>query len=227
MAQLLPEGSCQHDFCLKKKQSAPPAEGEAPTPESIWRVAAICQKCRIHLLLKVDYTQGWQPHPCPTWESPLHHLRSSSRRQDLAYKELHKSWKELENENPEHSNQIYVYECTSSMCSAVVTVHLTPPIFTEETIHLLVDKELLAKRTAAAFEWKRGHTEGMRRPSPLDVLSDLRAYIANMWKSGAQREINGSNKRFAVRYGPDGTACKDVLEMLGFEYEVSWPSRIE
>jgi len=86
---------------------------------------------------------------------------------------------------------------------------------------MLVDKELLAKRTAAAFEWKKGYTEGMRRPSPLDVLVDLRTYIGNTWKSGAQREISGTNKRFAVRYGPDGTACKDVLEMLGFEYEVS------
>lgn len=85
---------------------------------------------------------------------------------------------------------------------------------------MLVDKELLAKRTDAAFDLKKGHTEGMKRPSPLDVLSDLRAYFRNAWKRDSHTEIALDNKRFVVRFGPDGVACRDVLVLLGFELKV-------
>ena len=89
---------------------------------------------------------------------------------------------------------------------------------------MLLDKELLAKRSNAAFEMKKGDTEGMKRPLPIDVLVDLRAYIHNAWKKEEQAQIGAGNKRFAVRFGPEGKACSEVLEMLGFEVKVCWVS---
>lgn len=113
-----------------------------------------------------------------------------------------------------------MYECSSPKCSAIVSVQLSTPIFTEEALHQLIDKELLAKRARAAFEQKKGQTEGMKWPLPIDVLNDLRAYIRNAWRKDSQTEIDLNNKRFVVRFGPDGSACGDVLEMLGFELNV-------
>lgn len=114
-----------------------------------------------------------------------------------------------------------MYECSSKKCSAVVTVHMSPPVLPPDAIHMLVDKDLLAKRTNAAFEAKAGHTEGMKRPSPLDVLADLRAYFRNSWTRSSASEISLDNKRFVVRFGPEGTACRKVLELLGFQLKVS------
>ncbi|KAK5957548.1 ubiquitin-specific protease ubp2 [Knufia fluminis] len=210
VGQLLPPGSCFHDFCLKKRQSSPPAIDERQTPESVWHVSAICQKCRVHLRLEVDYRVVWRDRPCPTYENPLHHLVRSTWRQDAAYRDLSR-------EGRHNLDELHVYECSSVDCSAIVTVHLTPPVFAPEALHMLLDKQLLAKRTDAAFEQKKGHTEGMKRPLPIDVLVDLRAYLQNAWKREERAQISIDNKRFAVRFGPEGKACSDVLEMLGFE----------
>lgn len=209
IGQLLPPSSCTHNFGLTKRQSAPPLIDEKPTAETIWQVAAVCQKCRTHLLLQVDYRAAWQDHPCPNYENPLHYLVRSPWRQDQAYRELARE------SSPDM--EVHVYECSSRECSAVVTLQLTPPCFTSEALHILLDKELLAKRTNAAFEWKKGDTEGMKRPLPIDVLMDLRAYIRNAWRQDAQTQISLDNKRFIVRFGPEGKACGDVLKMLGFE----------
>lgn len=117
-------------------------------------------------------------------------------------------------------DEVHVFECSSPKCSAIVSIQLSTPIFNDEALHQLVDKELLAKRARAAFEQKKGQTEGMKWPLPIDVLNDLRAYIRNAWRKDAQTEIDLNNKRFVVRFGPDGSACGDVLEMLGFELRV-------
>lgn len=130
-------------------------------------------------------------------------------------------YRDLERDGSTTTDEIHVYECSSKTCSAIVTAHLSPPVIPPEAIHVLVDPELLAKRTNAAFEFKAGHTEGMKRPSPLDVLSDLRAYLRNSWTRSSASEISLDNKRFLVRFGPGGSACRRVLELLGFELKVS------
>lgn len=210
----LPADSCLHEFCLKKRQSAPPALDERPNSTSVWQAAAICKKCRVHLLLEVDYTAAWQDEPCPTWHNPLHHLVNSSWRRDVALRELRK-------DVTYNSDQLYVYECSARKCSAVVTVRLSPPNFSEEALHILLDKEQLRQRTVAAFESKKGQTEGMKSPTPLDVLVDLRAYFRNTWVRDGPTAISLDNKRFVVRFGPGGEPCRAVLESIGFELKVS------
>lgn len=119
-----------------------------------------------------------------------------------------------------YMDEVHVFECTSPKCSAIVSIQLNPPIFNDDALYQLLDRELLAKRAKAAFEQKKGQTEGMKWPLPVDVLNDLRAYIRNAWRKDSQTEIDLNNKRFVVRFGPDGSACGEVLEMLGFELMV-------
>ncbi|KAK5088046.1 ubiquitin-specific protease ubp2 [Lithohypha guttulata] len=59
----------------------------------------------------------------------------------------------------------------------------------------------------------------MKWPTPLDVLVDLRAYFRNSWVRQASTAISLDNKRFVVRFGPEGQACHDVLERLGFQFK--------
>lgn len=213
IGQLLTEGSCVHEFCWKKRQSRLPALDERPGPDTIWQAAAICRRCRVHLLLKIDYSYGWQDEPCPQYENPLHHLLRSKQRTE--------AWtRDLTNDG-NYVDEVQVFECSAPKCSAIVSIQLSTPIFTDEALHQLIDKDLISKRASAAFEQKRGQTDGMKWPVlPIDVLHDLRAYIRNAWKRDAQAQIDLHNKRFVVRFGPDGAACSDVLEMLGFRLKV-------
>ena len=51
-------------------------------------------------------------------------------------------------------------------------------------------------------------------------LKDLRVYVANSWQTAEKyRTVKLSNKRFVVRFGPNGDACRDVLESLGFKLD--------
>ena len=227
LGELFSEHSCQHTFLLKPKQSEIPPLDERPGPDSVWTAAAFCQKCRIHFHLKADYTVRFANSPCPNVERPCHHLISSE-------------WRETSERNtwlrdhPESQDEIYTYECSSKTCSAAVTVRISPPALSDAQIHRLVDEDLLRGRTEEAFRTQEGNTQGMKAPSPRDVLEDLRAYIQNAWKEDTtKRAINLTNRRFIVRFGPDGTACKDLLEYLGFHLQagVCWqvpkPDRTE
>ena len=95
---------------------------------------------------------------------------------------------------------------------------MKPPILTDDDIHTLVDRDLLRQRTEDAFRTNAGHVEGMKYPTPMDVLVDLQKYLRNSWDKD-QRPISVDNKRFVVRFGPGGTACKDILEKLHFRLE--------
>jgi ubiquitin carboxyl-terminal hydrolase 25/28 len=86
-------------------------------------------------------------------------------------------------------------------------------------VRVLTDQALLKARTEAAFKVGQGRLEGFKYPSPVEVMSDLRKYLQNSWTKDA-RQIRLDNKRFMVRFGPDGEDCKDLLEFVGFTREV-------
>jgi ubiquitin carboxyl-terminal hydrolase 25 len=214
LGQLLPPGSCRHDFITKVRQSLPPALDETPGPDTIWRVSAVCKLCRIHVQLKVDYTIRGAERPCPNVDNPVHHLIPAPWREQHARKE----WV---SKNPQSQDLIHAFECSSQTCLASVILQISPPILTPDAVHTLIDKDLLKQRTDEAFKMKAGQVEGMRPPTPKDVLLDLRLYIRNA-RTRAPRPISIDNKRFVVRFGPEGLACKDVLETLKFTYKVLW-----
>jgi ubiquitin carboxyl-terminal hydrolase 25 len=217
LSQVLPLSTCDHKFGLKPRQSQGPALDERPTAQTIWTVAGVCSRCRVHLHVKVDYTTRFEDAPCPNPDHPLHHLVRSEFQEPLE----RNAWKRL---NPTSQDEIYTFKCSSSTCSATVTVRYSPPVLRPSDIYTLTDPELLRKRTQDAFRERGGNTDGMKEPTPVDVLSDLRAYLRNSWKAGSDAKfgsINLSNKRFVVRFGPGGESCRPILEHLGFVCEVS------
>ena len=216
LADVLPPQSCRHKFAVKPKQSQPPLLDERPGPQSIWTVAAVCQLCRVHLHVKVDYTVRFDDAPCPTPDHPLHHLVRSELQEPLE----RSAWKR---QDPDSKDEIYTYKCSSRTCSATVTVRFTPPVLRQRDVSTLTDPVLLRERTEDAFRERGASTEGMRHPGPMDVLLDLRAYLRNSWRAKDDpkyKSINLSNKRFIVRFGPEGRACREVLEHLGFQLVV-------
>lgn len=207
--------SCRHRFALKPRQSHSPAQDERPGPDTVWTVAVYCLVCRLHLHVKVDYTIRFEQEPCPTAEHPLHHLVRSELQETLDRNQ----WK---SQNPNSEDEIHTFKCSSSTCSATVTIRFSPPVLRPNDVHTLTNPDLLRLRTEEAFRRQGGRTEGMKNPTPTDVLCDLRSYLKNAWEANSDPKfslIKLTNKRFIVRFGPDGIACRDVLEHLGFQLE--------
>ncbi|KIV95527.1 hypothetical protein, variant 1 [Exophiala mesophila] len=214
LGENVPLGSCRHRFSLKPRQSRLPELDERPGPETVWTVAAFCSSCRLHLHLKVDYTVRFEDRPCPTPDHPLHHLVRYELQEPLEKN----AWRQQIGSTAE----IYTYRCSALRCSVLVTVRVTPPVLRPYDVQVLTDPGLLRQRTDDAFRKQEGSTEGMKYPNPTDVLCDLRSYLKNSWRAKQDPKyasINVSNKRFIVRFGPGGVACKDVLEHLGFRSE--------
>jgi ubiquitin carboxyl-terminal hydrolase 25 len=116
--------------------------------------------------------------------------------------------------------QLFVYECSAPECSAVTTITLTPPEIHDQVIESLTNKDLLKERTDQAFRANEANTQGMRYPLPIEVLNDLRIYIKNAWaQDPGKKSIKLSNRRFMVRFGPRGEACRTVLEEFKFRLD--------
>ena len=163
--------------------------------------------------LEVNYSVGWEPEPCPNWTHPLHHL-------------VHSPWLEGVARNgsvlgkAEKEHEILAFECSSPTCSAAILVRFRPPVLTDEHIRLLTDEALLNQRAEEVMISEPARFEGHKKPTPADVLSDLRTYLRNSIDHQESRPIKVENKRFALKFGIDGQACKDVLNFLGFKYYV-------
>jgi ubiquitin carboxyl-terminal hydrolase 25 len=213
ISTLLPAGSCLHVFCTKSSQSHLPALDSRPGQSSLYKVAAVCRKCRMHIQLTVDYTARDGMAPCPNTESPLHHLVHSPRRGEMFRKE------EKANKS-DQKGETYAFECTSRTCPATVLVVLEPPRLSPDMVHALTDQATLKTRTEAAFKVGQERLEGAKYPSPLEVMSDLRKYLQNAWTPRDSKPIRRDNKRFMLRFGPEGQECKDLLEFMGFTLEV-------
>jgi ubiquitin carboxyl-terminal hydrolase 25 len=214
LAHILPADTCKHEFCVKDRQSDPPALDARPDEKSIWKLSLICRHCRLHVELRVDYSIRWEPGPCPNHFNPLHHFVHSPWREDLARNQ----WRA---QNPGSPDEIYTFECSSQTCSATVFVRLSSPIFGSEAVRTLTDEGLLSQRTTEAFKRWPAALEGVARPSVFDVIFDLRKYLRNTWDSSMDgKRIGLDNKRFVVRFGPEGLPCKDVLETARFTLKV-------
>jgi len=95
-------------------------------------------------------------------------------------------------------------------------------VLNPEWTHLLTDPDLLAARTDEAMAANPERLEGIPRPLPINVLDNLRAYVYNaLHDSTRSKPISAINKRFVVCFGVDGSACKELLEFLGFQAQVN------
>ena len=216
IAAILPEDSCRHAWCSKDKQCDLPALDARPSPDSIYKFAGVCRKCRMHIQLEVDYTVRWESDPCPNSSHPLHHF-------------VHSPWREKRNAsvlgNAEPHFETYAFECSSPSCSAVVFVKLRSPVLSDDHVRLLTDRALLNQRAEEVIDSEPARFEGYKKPTPVDVISDLITYLKNSVDQQESKIIKADNKRFILRFGLDGQACKEMLSFLGFKYEVSFPFR--
>ena len=117
--------------------------------------------------------------------------------------------------------ETYAFQCSSPTCSATTFVRLRLPVLSNEHVRLLTEKTLLNQRAEDVIKSEPARFEGHQKPTPVDVLSDLRSYLRASVGRQEPRPIKIDNKRFSLRFGKDGQACKDVLNFLGFTYEVS------
>ena len=198
----------------KPDQSAIPPLDSRPEPGTVYRVASFCSDCRCHLLLKVEYC-GNVPEeiPCPNHEFPLHHFRyvpHKSKRRPVS----------TENLSAEPWAEQRVFECSSLMCSAVLTVILSPPRLTPEYVTLLTDRGVISERVRRAEEDEpdRDWVNSEEQLGPFHVLSWLRQYVTDAIYTLEKKRISARNKKFACALGND---CRELLEFLGFTLDVS------
>lgn len=213
IAVVLPADSCHHVWCGKDKQQVLPALDARPGPDSIYKFAGVCRKCRIHVDVEVDYTVRWASEPCPNATHLVHHFVHSPWREGVVRNDSLLS-------NAERMTETFAFECSSHSCSAMVLVRLRHPVLSDEHVRLLTDRELLNQRAEEVIGSEPARFEGHKKPTPVDVLSDLRSYLKNSFEHPEPRSIKVDNKRFSLRFGINGQACKEVLDFLGFKYQV-------
>jgi ubiquitin carboxyl-terminal hydrolase 25/28 len=210
---LVAKGSCRHKYMTKLDQSQLPAPDRKPERATSYKVASFCHECRCHLLLIVDFKTGSGEQPCPNSQYPLHHFihhpQSSSRQESSVNGRKGDRWVDQQR-----------FECSSPDCPAVLTIRICAPRITAEWETLLTDEKLVKERAEAVMKLAPDRFEGIAPPLPINVLLNLRSYLNNALRNPEVKKIASLNKKFVTCFGDFGQPCRDLLEYLGFEYDV-------
>ncbi|KAI9367495.1 hypothetical protein BJX61DRAFT_551394 [Aspergillus egyptiacus] len=204
--------ACRHEYVYKPSQSIRPPYGEdrasSPTPT---KISAICSKCRYHLQLRVHMNPASQASP--NIPDHIHHLIYSYGR--------HRGGKNQEEITPKGQvAETFHYDCSYAVCPYKVSIRVVSPVLSDDMVRLLIDPDMLRKRTDEALATDPGRLEGLARPQPINVLLNLRTYVDNALHNSQQsKSISAVNKRFMTSFGVDGKPCKDLLEFLGFTFK--------
>ena len=197
----------------KLEQSQLPKPDHKPDRSTSYKVASFCQECRCHLLLIVDFQNGIGERPCPNSQYPLHHFihhhQSSTRQRSTVGISKDDRWVDQQ-----------LFECSSPYCPAVVTIRISSPRITADWEKLLTDEILVKERAEAVMKLAPDRFEGIAAPLPINVLLNLRSYLNNALRSPEVKKIASLNKKFVTCFGDYGQPCRDLLEYLGFTYEV-------
>lgn len=206
--------SCRHAWTLKPSQCRLLQHGRRPSPNSIYNVAAYCPKCRSHLDMTMDFClQGDAITPCPSKAFPLHHFiyrpQLSQERQTFGSASKSEAVRNLVDTQQ--------FQCTTSRCSAKLTVKTRPPRLTPEHVKLLTDPISIEIRAKKAIAENMDRLEGHPIPPPQEILTNLAVYIDNALTKPERRRIPGHNKKWLLCFGDP---CLDLLRYLGFSREV-------
>ena len=194
-------GSCKHEYVTKATQSVPPPLDLRPDGTTIYRLAAVCKKCRVHADIRIDHSKA--TNPCPASDHPLHHFQRVPK---YDHKEIHLIR--------------YAWECSVGECRATLFIQYRKSRLDDEDIHLVQNPELLKKRYNDLLQ-DDPEREGIKLATQMDALSRLRRYIKDsLLPQHSKRQIPANNKRFQEAYGINGADCGELLERLGFKYAV-------
>jgi ubiquitin carboxyl-terminal hydrolase 25/28 len=88
--------------------------------------------------------------------------------------------------------------------------------------NLLTDTSKLKSRFEAVMQ-DDPTREGIRQATPVEALTRLRKYIRDALNTEHDKRVfPANNKRFMEAYGLYGQDCKDLLQRLGFDFNVSF-----
>ncbi|KAL4808447.1 hypothetical protein BDV18DRAFT_135027 [Aspergillus unguis] len=204
--------ACRHNYVSKSHQSIRPSQGEdrasSATPT---KISAICLKCRYHLELRVSTNLVEQASH--SFSDHIHHL--------VYYYGKQKGGQLKEETSPKGQVvETFHFECSYSACAYTVAIRVISPLLSDDMVRLLTDATILQKRTDEALAADPERLEGVARPQPITVLTNLRTYIDNALRNSQQsKSISAVNKRFMTSFGVDGRPCQDLFEFLGFTFK--------
>ncbi|KAJ5532634.1 hypothetical protein N7494_009186 [Penicillium frequentans] len=209
--------ACRHNYVTKTDQTHL-AQADQPRRLGMSKVSAICSKCRRHLQVVVNYTNGMGA----SGNGPaghVHHFVYKSGRQ-------RGPWTTEEVMGTGQTAETFHYQCLHYSCSAVVSLRIMSPLLNEEFTQLLTNADIIKKRADEAFASQPERLEGVAAPLPITVLDNLRLYLTNALRHGDRsKPITQVNKRFMVSFGIKGEPCRELLEFLGFsrnENDAAW-----
>lgn len=168
----------------------------------------------------MNYTTGGNAFALAKPTDHLHHFVYKSGRQQGS---------QMAEEVTEKGQVVetYHYQCSHLSCSAMVSLRIMSPLITLHRLELLSNPDLIRERAEEAIAAQPERLEGMAIPAPVTVLDNLRLYLHNaLYTHERSKAISSANKRFMLSFGLEGTACKDVLEFLGFSYDAVGTSLI-
>jgi len=193
--------ACKHEYTVKTSQSVVPPLDARPDASSQYKLAVVCKKCRLHVDIRVNYQQA--TNPCPTSENQLHHFQRADGLDETS-----------------HAHIRYGWQCSSAGCQALLTTTFKLPKIGAAERNLLTDTSKLKSRFEAVMQIDP-EREGIRQATPVEALTRLRKYIKDaLSPEHDKRVIIGNNKRFMEAYGVNGRVCRDLLQKLGFQYNV-------
>jgi ubiquitin carboxyl-terminal hydrolase 25/28 len=170
-------------------------------------IATYCSHCRSHIevLLRCPTPFGSES-ACPNSRYPLHHwLHSPFLSTPRSQSNVHGQYEWIDKQ---------AFECSAPQCMAALIITTRPPRLDPQDVFILTDRATIRER-AQAYECEDG--EEVDIPEPVNVLTNLKAYINNALTDTAPRRIPSGNKRFATTLG--GSACSLLLKRLGFRYD--------
>ncbi|KAJ6083953.1 hypothetical protein N7486_010753 [Penicillium sp. IBT 16267x] len=209
--------ACRHNYVTKTDQTHL-AQADQPRRLGMSKVSAICSKCRRHLQVVVNYTNGMGA----SGNGPaghVHHFVYKSGRQ-------RGPWTTEEVMGTGQTAETFHYQCLHYSCSAVVSLRIMSPLLNAEFTQLLTNPDIIKRRADEAFKSQPERLEGVAAPLPITVLDNLRLYLTNALRhSDRSKPITQINKRFMVSFGIKGEPCRELLEFLGFsrnEKDAAW-----
>lgn len=194
--------SCKHEYATKSSQSIAPSLDLRSDGNARYKLAVVCQRCRIHADIKIDTSHC--PNPCPNSQNPVHHFQPARKHTP-----------------PTSSRITYDWQCTVEECHARLSITYRLPRTRDEDKELLTNPNRLKRRYEELID-AEPEREGLRVATDMDALSRLRRYILDSLNpKHTKRQFPANNKRFQEAFGMQGKDCYELFESLGFKYAVS------
>lgn len=185
----LAQTKCQHDYTANHSASVLPELDERAASDTRWSISCVCQDCRCHLDLSIDFHNSLAP--CPNSDFPLHHFLLVKKSEV----------------DPDETR----FQCSASECHAVLSTRIRLPVLSAQDVFLLTDTDAVERRLKKSAELH----EDIPEQKPINTLKTFSSYIRDSLQADSNKKVPAQNKRFMLSLGDDAA---DLLIRLGFTY---------